>query len=70
MIKGESSNWINKNKIVKGRFAWQDDYWAVGATENHVEGVKKYILNQEEHHKKHTFAEEIEKFMSRYGSER
>lgn len=67
MIKGESSNWINKNKIVESRFSWQDDYWAVSISENHVERIRKYILNQEDHHKKHKFSEEIEKFMMKYG---
>ena len=67
MIKGESSNWINKDKIVKDKFSWQDDYWAVGISENQVEDVRKYILSQERHHRKHTFAEEIEKFMLKYG---
>src|SRR5437868_3475553 len=29
LIKGESSNWINKNKLTPGHFNWQDDYYAV-----------------------------------------
>ena len=30
LIKGESSYWINKNKLCKGKFEWQDEYFAVG----------------------------------------
>ncbi len=67
LIKGESSNWINKNNILNGKFHWQDDYWAVGVSESHVALVRNYIHNQEEHHKKQTFAEEIERFMYKYG---
>jgi REP element-mobilizing transposase RayT len=29
LLKGESSYWINKNKIFKTKFEWQDEYFAV-----------------------------------------
>ena len=67
LIKGESSHWINLNKLIKEEFCWQDDYWAVGVSESHVEQVRKYILNQERHHSKHAFTEEIDNFMKKYG---
>jgi len=67
LIKGESSNWINKNKVIKHKFIWQDDYWATSVSESHLKEIRKYILEQEEHHKKITFAEEVEKFMKKYG---
>jgi putative transposase len=66
LIKGESSFWINKNKIVQGKFAWQDDYWAVSVSESHIEQVRKYIQNQEEHHRTKSFEEEIDEFMQKY----
>lgn len=69
LIKGESSFWINQNKLVKGKFGWQDDYWAVSVSESHVRSVRDYIKNQEEHHKTKTFSEEINEFMKRYGWE-
>ena len=67
LIKGETSHWINLNKLIDEEFCWQDDYWAVGVSESHVEQVRKYILNQERHHRKHAFAEEIDNFMRKYG---
>ena len=67
LIKGESSNWINKNKIIRSKFFWQDDYWAVSVSESHLKEVRKYIFEQDVHHKKITFAEEVEKFMKKYG---
>lgn len=69
LIKGESSFWINRNKITPHHFHWQDDYWAVGVSEKHASGVVKYIENQEIHHKHKTFAEEIDRFMEKYGWE-
>ncbi len=65
LIKGESSNWINKNDLTKTKFIWQDDYWAV--SESHLKSVREYIKSQEEHHKKVTFSQEIEIFMNKYG---
>ena len=67
LIKGESSFWINQNKLTTDKFIWQDDYWAVGVSEKHLEGVRKYIHSQEEHHSKKSFNEEINMFMEKYG---
>ena len=67
LIKGESSFWINKNNLVKGKFSWQDDFWAVGVSESHVGKVKDYIKGQEEKHRSVTFSEEVDEFMEKYG---
>ncbi len=69
LIKGESSLWINKNNFLRNKFSWQDDYWAVSVSESHLEAVRNYIQNQEEHHKGKSFAEEIDEFMKKYGWE-
>ncbi len=67
LIKGESSFWINKNKLIPYKFSWQDDFWAVSVSESHIERVRKYIDKQEEHHGKKSFDEEVETFMEKYG---
>ena len=67
LIKGESSHWINTNKLLPGKFHWQDDYWAVGVSESHIEALRKYIYEQEEHHRVRSFTEEIDDFMKKYG---
>jgi putative transposase len=67
LIKGESSYWINKNNMVSGHFIWQDDYWAVSVSESHTQGVREYIVSQEEHHRKKSFSEEIDLFMEKQG---
>jgi REP-associated tyrosine transposase len=69
LIKGESSFWINQNKLIKGKFIWQDDYWAVSVSESHLQSVREYIKNQEEHHKTKSFTEEINEFMKKFGWE-
>ena len=60
LIKGESSFWINKNNLVPEKFIWQDDYYANSVSDSKVEIVIKYIKNQEVHHSKKSFEEEIE----------
>ena len=67
LIKGESSYWINQNKLTKSKFVWQNDYWAVGVSESHLDSIRKYIQEQDIHHKKKSFNDEIELFMKKYG---
>ena len=67
LIKGESSYWINKNKIIPAKFSWQDDYFAVSVSESNVEIVSHYIKNQEKHHTGKTYSEEVDEFVSKYG---
>jgi putative transposase len=68
-IKGESSYWINKNELTSKKFNWQDDYFAVSVSESQVPVVMGYIKNQEKHHAKKTFEEEVNEFMKNYGWE-
>ena len=69
LIKGESAFWINKEKITKEKFEWADEYYAVSVSESELNKVRAYIFNQEEHHKKKTFAEEYEEFIKNYSKE-
>lgn len=66
LLKGESSYWINKNKFSRGKFEWQDEYFAVSVSESNLSRVRNYIKNQEDHHKKKSFTEEYQEFMQKY----
>jgi len=66
-VKGESSHWVNGDINCKRKFAWQTVYSSFSISINKVGIVKKYILNQKEHHKKITFEDEIKKFLRAYG---
>jgi putative transposase len=66
-LKGESSHWINEQGLIRGKFEWQDEYIAVSVSESFVDRVREYIKNQEEHHRKKTFAEEYQDFINKYG---
>jgi putative transposase len=69
LIKGESSWWINKNKLTTNVFEWQSDYFAVSVSESGVNQVRDYIKNQEIHHSKQSFDEEHQEFVEKYGWE-
>lgn len=66
LLKGESSLWVNKQKIFNYHFSWQNDYWAMSVSESGIDKVRSYILNQEQHHKKKTLNDEIDEIMNKY----
>ena len=57
-IKVASNEWIKNNNLSKFKFDWQSGYGAFTHSRSQLDTVVKYILNQEEHHKKRTFREE------------
>jgi REP element-mobilizing transposase RayT len=65
-VKGESSEWINKQKFTSAKFNWQEGYGAFSYAKSQVDVVVKYILNQELHHKKKTFLEEYREFLRKF----
>ena len=66
LIKGESSFWVNKQKILQQTLQWQEEYFAVSVGESEVQVVKDYILGQEEHHSKNTYVQEYNEFIQKY----
>jgi len=66
IVKTNSSKWINENRFVNGKFAWQEGYGAFSYSRSQRDNVIKYIINQEKHHRKRTFRQEyldlLEKF--------
>ena len=67
LIKGESAHWVNENNLLEEKLIWQDDYWAVSVSESHLQSVREYIHNQEEHHRTKSFNDEIDEFEKKYG---
>ncbi len=65
-VKNNSSNFINDNHWVKGKFNWQEGYGAFSYSHSQVEDVYNYILNQEHHHAKQTFQEEYINFLKKF----
>lgn len=67
LLKGESSHWINEQNLLRGKFSWQRGYAALSVSPSHVERLKLYINNQDEHHRRRTFAEEYPVILKKYG---
>ena len=65
-IKGESSFWINKNQLTRLKFEWQDDFYSVSIGMSLLVNLRKYISNQEQHHQKVSFQEELESLLREY----
>ena len=66
LISESSAKFINKNKLVKGSFEWQESSSAFSVSKRDVSKVCNYILNQKEHHRKRTFKEEYDEFIKFY----
>jgi len=66
-IKNNSSNFINENKWVNGKFSWQEGYGVFSYSHSHIDRVYRYIANQEAHHEKKTFKDEYIDFLVKSG---
>src|SRR6266446_8514675 len=66
LFKGGSSHWINEGNLVPGKFGWGRGYAAFSVSQSGCAEVAKYIANQEEHHRKKGFSEELKSLVERY----
>jgi putative transposase len=69
LFKGGSSHWINEQNLVPGKFGWGRGYGVFSVSESVVSEVCAYIANQEEHHRKKNFVDELKRFVERHGLE-
>lgn len=63
-IKANSSRWMHEDKSLSN-FGWQKGYGLFSVSHSDLDRVKKYIKNQEEHHKKMSFKEELLLFLKK-----
>jgi REP-associated tyrosine transposase len=68
-LKRDSSKWIKTKDAALGEFHWQDGYGAFSVSPSHVEALRKYIANQEEHHRTESFQDEFRRLLKKYGLE-
>ncbi|MEO8886828.1 MAG: IS200/IS605 family transposase [Mucilaginibacter sp.] len=66
MVKGDSSEFINKEKLTKTKFSWQDGYGAFSNSRSQIDAVVKYIVNQKQHHLKKSFKDEYLEILKDY----
>jgi putative transposase len=65
-IKGNSSKWTNDNKLVKGKFQWQESYGAFSYNKSALPKLIEYVKNQKIHHQQKTFAQEYKEFLDAF----
>ena len=65
-IKNNSSNFINEQKFLNKKFAWQEGYGAFSYAHSQIETVFEYIASQEEHHRKKSFRDEYLDFLQKF----
>lgn len=65
-IKRHSSRWIKDKGLHYRKFAWQGGYSSFSVSQSLHDKTKRYIENQEEHHRQMTFKEEYMMFLKEY----
>ena len=65
-VKGSSSRWVHQEFPAKSTFGWQRGYAAFSVSRSRFDDVHRYIANQEEHHRKVSFQEELIAFLKKH----
>jgi REP element-mobilizing transposase RayT len=68
-LKRDSSKWIKSEESRLGDFHWQAGYGAFSISPSHVDGLRAYIQNQDEHHRRESFQDEFRRLCKKYGTE-
>jgi putative transposase len=63
-LKANSSRWLGEGGSWSG---WQQGYGAFSVGSSSVDAVRRYIQNQPEHHRRHSFEEEFVALLARSG---
>ena len=67
-LKANSSKWVNEG-AQRRAFSWQTGYAAFSVSQSKLNEVKAYISQQEEHHRKLTYQEEVLALLKKHGVE-
>jgi len=66
-VKANSSRWIHEYSSRLRSFAWQEGYGAFSVSKSEERKIVRYISNQEDHHRKRTFKEELIALLEKHG---
>ena len=66
-VKKGSSQWMKTEGPKNPDVHWQAGYAAFSVSQSNLDSVKRYIKNQEEHHRKLTFQDELRALLRRHG---
>ena len=65
-IKAGSTNFINRNRWVKGRFNWEEGFGAFSYSRSQLDTVISYVQNQQKHHKKRSSRDEYVALLDKF----
>jgi hypothetical protein len=65
-VKRGASLWVKTKPTCSNKFAWQNGYGAFSIGASQVATVRRYIANQEEHHRRISFQDEFRTLLKRY----
>ena len=68
-LKRDSSKWIKIEQPHLAEFRWQAGHGAFSISPSHVDALKDYIRNQEDHHRRESFQDEFRRLCKKYGIE-
>ena len=68
-LKRDSSKWIKAEQPRLADFYWQRGNGAFSISPSHVDALKQYIADQEEHHRRESFQDEFRRLCRKYGLE-
>jgi len=63
-LKANSSRWMGEQGM---KFQWQKGYGAFSVSPSQLDTMRKYIRNQEEHHRKRSFEDEFRLLLEKSG---
>ena len=64
-LKKDLTNWVKEN--FEKRFVWQEGYAAFTVSPSATEAVRHYIANQEAHHAKSSYVDELKELLGKAG---
>jgi REP element-mobilizing transposase RayT len=68
-VKSSSSLYVNKKRLLRGRFYWQEGFGGFSVSHSQLGRVIRYIQTQEEHHRKQSFVSEYRSLLRKYAIE-
>src|SRR5262249_20843846 len=68
-VKTETSRWAKKTAGGTADFSWQSGYAVFSVSQSQLESVLEYVRNQEQHHARRSFQDELRELCRRHGVE-
>ena len=69
MSKKETSKWLKKQHHELAAFSWQSGYGAFSVSVSNIPEVKRYIADQEKHHRRISFQDEFRLLCEKHGAD-